>query len=733
MDRVKRRNYKYFPGLFRLLLVVGVIAFISLLFPTNVKFKYEFEKGQTWRHENLYAPFDFAIRKPETVVRAERQEILQTLKPVYRIDTTVAPRQEQRFLEAFNQRLESVKETGQFAEVVNQPTPYRAFGIGFLQRIYDRGVIQDVQAQTEEGEDFIIALRQGSALREQPVDAFLNVGSVKSLLNDTMRVSRLARADFILPILEDFVVPNIVYDDSLTNRLREQALETIPAYRGSVDSGSLIIGKGDVITDDAYQRLISYRERYTEDASVQRSYFGVFVGYCILTGLVVTLFVVYLRFFAPVVYSRFHKLVFVMMWLVVYSYLVFIVEETEILSPYLIPFCIVPIVVKTFFNERLALFTHIVNVLIASFLTSLGYEFAFLQLSAGIVVILSDVDTRDWSRYFNSLLYIFVSYSVAYLGLSLIEEGDIRRIDYTFYLWIGLNVFLTLLAYPLIPLVERVFGFVSPITLVELSDMNRPLLRELALRAPGTLQHSLQVANMAEQAARRIGANPLLVKVGALYHDIGKTVNPAFFIENQGGRNPHEDISNLRSAEIIIGHVPEGVQMAKKSKLPAVLVDFIRTHHGTTRVEYFYRNYQKEHPDEPVDESLFRYPGPRPSSKEETILMLADSVEAACKSLKNPTEAELYETIDRVINFKVNNDQLDDSQMSFRELEECRHVFRSFMKSAHHLRIEYPEDEEERPRAKSVSPPVGEEERPRVLPRPDPPRDPDSGPAAHRE
>ena len=376
-----------------------------------------------------------------------------------------------------------------------------------------------------------------------------------------------------------------------------------------------------------------------------------------------------------------------------YSWLVTAVESTDTLSAYLIPFCIIPIVIKTFYDTRLALFTHIVVVLIASFLSKQGYEFTFLTILAGIVVLLTEVNTRDLTRFFYSILYLLLTYAIGYFSLSLIQEGQLTDIDYSAYTWLVINVVLTLLAYPLIPLLERFFGFTSSISLMELSDMNRPLLRKLALDAPGTLQHSLQVANLSEAAAQAIGADALLVKVAALYHDIGKTKQPAYFIENQSGQNPHDDISYLDSAKIIISHVTDGIEMAKKARLPKLLINFIRTHHGDTRVEYFYRNYLKDHPGESIDEAIFRYPGPRPQSKEETILMLADSIEAACKSLKNPSEADLNDLIEKIVSGKIQHGQLDKSTMSFQELEQCKQIFKQIMKSVHHVRIEYPDEQ----------------------------------------
>jgi hypothetical protein len=348
-------------------------------------------------------------------------------------------------------------------------------------------------------------------------------------------------------------------------------------------------------------------------------------------------------------------------------------------------------VIRIFFNERLAFFVHVSVVLIASFLTTLGYHFTFLSIMAGVVVIVMDIDTRDSGRFLRSLLLLFGFYFIGFVGLELMRGGTWSTVNYPNIGWIFGNVFLCLLAYPLIPLLERIFGFISPITLGELSDMNRPLLERLARQAPGTWQHSLNVANMSEQAARAIGADALLVRVAALYHDIGKVANPAFFIENQNGPNPHEKLSPRESATLIIGHVSEGVKLARQAGLPEVIIDFIRTHHGTTRVEFFYRQYVRDRPEREAEEAKFRYPGPRPVTKEQTVLMIADSTEAACKSLKNPSEEELFSLIDSVIRGKLTSGQLEDSQLTFQELETSRRIFRNILKSVHHTRIAYPE------------------------------------------
>jgi len=683
------------PRLFRYLLVAAVVVFISFLFPDNAKFKYEFEKGQSWRYADLSAPFDFAIKKTESELETERAQVERELAPIYELDEEVAKVQKQRFEQAFFSQLQEVRQSDLFQEVHNRPNRYVNYGHQYLDKIFKRGVIQLAKEHQNKEKDFVINIVRGNTSQRQTLENVYMPASARDILSDSLPYSQLAEPEFIFPILENLVTSNLIYNDTLTQKFKADLLATISISRDMVQKGEKIIAKDGIVTDDIYQRLISFKEQYEQQVTEKKSSLGIRIGYFLLTILIVGTFLWYLYIFSRSIFQGIGQLTFVLMWLVVYAYVVYWVEQTDILSAYMIPFCIVPIVIKTFYNEKLALITHITVVLIASFLSSLGYEFTFLQLLAGIVVLLSNTDTRDWSRFFQSMVYIFVTYALAFLGLSLIKEGTISNLNWEVYSWLFLNVFLTLLAYPLIPLLARLFGFVSSITLVELSDMNRPLLQELALKAPGTLQHSLQVANLSEAAARRVGANPLLVKVAALYHDIGKTKQPEYFIENLAGKSPHEELSYLESAKVIIDHVTEGVKMAKKYRLPNVLINFIKTHHGTTRTEYFYRNYVNENPDKEFDESLFRYPGPIPKSKEETIMMMADSIEAACKSLKNPSEGDINQLIDKIIAGKISQGQFNDSEMTFEELEICKSVFKQLMKSVHHVRIEYPETKKE--------------------------------------
>ncbi len=692
MENTSRLGGLSLPSIAKYLIVLGVVAFISLLYPNNARFKYSFEAGQSWRYDDLAAPFDFAILKPEGEVNNEIEQLKLDFSAYYELNPDVARQQKQIFREAFQQQLEAVRDEGQFPNVLRNPERYQNFGLEFIDRLYATGVIQLAEQHREKGQQWVINVAVGNTTHQQTLQSFLTPEKIESRITDSLFNSGLREAEFLLPLLQMSYPDNVTYSPELTDKFLQEQITSVSASRGMVKQDELIVQQDGIITDEIYQKLISFRAKYEQEVASRKSHWGVFIGYFLLTSLIVGVFILYLQYHAREVFGRYRKLVFMLMWLVIYSYLVYAVELNSSLSAYMIPFCIVPIVIKIFYNDRLALFTHIVVVLLASFLSSLGYEFTFLQVLAGIVAILARIEVRDMSRFFFSMLYIFLAYALGYLGLSLIKEGALQTVDWSVYTWIFLNVFLTLLAYPLIPLLERFFGFTSAITLVELSDMNRPLLRDLSLKAPGTLQHSLQVANLSEAAASRIGADQLLVKVAALYHDIGKMLKPQFFIENQSGENPHQELSNLESAQVIIEHVTEGVQLARKNGLPKILIDFILTHHGNTRVEYFYRNEVNAHPDQAIDESLFRYPGPRPSTKEQAILMMADSLEAASKSLKNPTEQDINDLVEKIVAYKISNGQLDESNLTFQELELCKTEFKKLLKSINHVRIEYPEE-----------------------------------------
>ncbi len=459
----------------------------------------------------------------------------------------------------------------------------------------------------------------------------------------------------------------------------------------TISKGTKIVSNGQIINKSTLVLLRANDELVSSSRLIPSNWLN-FAGYLILTCLAIGALILFCRIEYPEVYESNYSLAFLLMWPVLFAFMVYFIEDTDNLSSYMIPFCIVPIVVKNFFTDRLALFHHIVMILIVSFLSKLGYEFTFLQILAGIVTVLVVSETRYWNKFFSTILIIFGVYILGYFGLSAIKANSFADLNLYNFGWLALASFLALLAYPFTPLLEKIFGFTSSITLAELTDMNNPLIKRMSIEAQGTLQHSLQVSNLSEAAADKIGANSLLIKAAALYHDIGKLNNPAAFIENQSPNNPHNNWNNFESAKAIIDHVIEGEKIAKKARLPKVIIDFITSHHGTTRVEYFYRNQLKAEPDREFDETLFRYPGPLPKTKEEAILMIADSLEAASKSLKTPTGQDIDNLVEKIIAHKIDNGQLHESSLTFKELEQCKEVFKSLLKSINHVRIEYPDE-----------------------------------------
>ncbi len=688
---------KQVSSLTKYLIAAGVVAFISFLLPNHIKFKYNFENEQVWRYDDLYAPFDFAIQKSNDEIDGAKELVKGKFTPFYTFDDNQLVEQTSAFQRAFDAKIVSIEgDSSLYADVKKRPDAYMNLGKMTINNYLKKGLIDLQKEHAEQPGDFQVNLIKGNATTKVDPKKYISIQKAKSDLSDTL-IGRLKDSDFLLDILAQNIKPNIIYDDTLNKKMLQAELDKIVSSRGMVKKDELIVQKNDPITPEVQQKLTSFKSKYVQDVSRNRNSLFIFIGYILLTSLIVGVLLWYLRFNANYVFDNFRHYIFIMLWIVAYSGLVYLVEQTPAVSTYIIPFCIVPIVIKNFYDEQLALFTHIVIILIASFLSALTYEFTVIQILAGIVAVLTNIETRYWSKFFMSMWWILGTYIISFFGLSLIREGVLENIDWPVFGWLAGSVFLTLLSYPLIPLLERVFGFTSSISLAELSDLDKPLLKELSLKAPGTFQHSLQVANLSEAAVGEIGGNTLLVKVAALYHDIGKMKQPEFYIENQNNGNPHDELNYKESAKIIIDHVVEGEKMAKKAGLPTVIINFIKTHHGTTRTEYFYRKYMAENPDEKVDPADFTYPGPNPTSKEETVLMITDSLEAASKSLKNPTGQDIDKLVDNIIQGKIANGQLEQSELTFSELDKCKVVLKKLLRSINHVRIEYPEEQKEKP------------------------------------
>lgn len=686
----KNINYIFqrIPDFAKYLLIFGVVIVLAFLFPTNTRFKYRFALGQTWLYDDLVANFDFAIKKTQEEINQDKAIIEQEFSPYYEIDLEVIKDKKKAFVKSFEEQLK--RNRLQYGDVSKNPETYQSYGNYVIEKLFNKGILQQDTFIKKRDKEFVINILRGNVTERQTLQNILTSEKAKEWLGDSLPYSRLKEPEFLLFLIEPLLTPNLTYNADKTRDFKQQEFEKIATSRGMVKSGDLIVPKGGIITPGVYQKLLSYKEQYESDYFSSQKYYLISLGYGILCFLILGLFVFYLKYNNKSIFIKLRWLFFLLLWVVLYAYLMFGIGASDILSIYMVPFCIAPIVIKNFHNRELAFVTHIVIILIVGLITSPGYEFILLQFLSGLVVSFSRFDMRYWGNFFKNILSVYLVYVVGFIGLSFIEENSLAHFDWSVLIWLSLNGFLTLLAYPLIPLLGGFFGFTSSITLAELSDLNHNLLKELSMKAPGTLQHSLQVANLSESAAKAIGANDLLVKVAALYHDVGKTINPVYFIENQSGTNPHDTLPRLVSAKNIIEHVTEGAKLAEKNGLPNVIIDFIWTHHGTTLVEYFYRMYIKEHKEGEKDRHLFQYPGPKPRTREEAILMLADSLEATSKVLKNPDSVSINDLVERIVGDKIAQGQLDDCDLTFSDIGKCKASFKKTLNNIHHVRIEYP-------------------------------------------
>ena len=674
-------------NLFKFSLILISIFVIALLCPRQRVFDFQFAQDQYWQYDDLIAQQDIPLLKFEEELQEERQAIKDRFLPYFLFDKSVKDSLITIFKSEFDLRLNELGEGAPFKDLLRNPKAYESYSIELLDRIYNTGIIED----SIQDDQTVFNLVKDITSSQRLAKEFYDAEQYKELIRDTLKYSGLEDSEFLLPLIPLFIQANVRYSDALTQQYLQAELSEVLEANGVIKQGTPIVNSGDYIGPSSYRKLYSFKQYQEDISSDSMSYWMVFSGYFLLLLLLMTIFWLYLLNTMPEILKELRHLLFMLLLIVGYSYLTFAVESIDGLSAYLIPFAIVPMVVRIFYSDRLALFVHLIIVIVASLISKEGYQFTIIQLMVGISAILSKPNARNWNAFFKSILWIFISYIFAFFGTSLLQGMVFDAVYFQFLIWLALNALLCLLAFPLIPLLERLFGFTSDFTLVELSDLNHPLLKDMAEHASGTLQHSLQVSNLAEAAAERIKANSLLVKVGALFHDIGKLEEPLMFIENQKSDNPHDKLSSIDSAKVIISHVSNGVELALKHKLPKPLIEFIRTHHGTTRTEYFYKTAIQQSKDGKVEESDFVYPGPLPYTKEQSILMLADSLEAASKSLKSPTAEDIDTLVDKIVDSKIAGGQLNESPLSFQELDLCKTVFKLRLKSMNHVRIEYPE------------------------------------------
>lgn len=675
-------------NIFRILLILITIILIVDWIPKISKFKYEFEIGKPWKHQNLIAPFDFAIHKSLEEIEEEKNAIEETFFPYYSLRKENLDKQVRLFEQNITQEF-SVR-SDELALTPEDSLAYIQYGLRLLDTLYNTGILILNEEHRQE-EQFITLLKDNQA-EVVRASSLLTIREAIGIIRNTLEKQNHLNPYFLIPLLESRLEYNVSFDKETNDKVLTSLLNDVSETRGAIQEGEIIIRTGQVIDNEKLIVLESFKSFYEEHIADQRKGYQLTLGYFVLIAIIMGIFTTTLIYFSPNVFFSTRKLGVVLLLILGMSYIFHWAFRADVLSYYIIPFCIVPIIVRSFFGNRLALNIHIAIVLISGFMLPEGIVFMFLQIAAGMVAIFANMNTRYWSQFFISTGLILLTYIIGFTGISLIQGEDLNNIDWDTYLWLCSNVFLTLLAYPMIALIERTFGLISDIKLVELADLNKPLLKKLSLKAPGTFQHSLQVSNLSEAAANEIGANPMLVKVGALYHDIGKTDTPQYFIENQNTEvNPHDGLTFEQSAQIIIGHVIKGIEKAKKEKLPDIVIDFIRSHHGTSRVEYFYRSFLNNFSEEEMDESKFRYPGPKPYSKETAIVMMADSVEAASRSLKNPTVQDIENLVEQIIDYKIAGGQFDNSDITFKDITAIKKIFINMLKNIYHIRVAYPQ------------------------------------------
>ncbi|MDB5007327.1 MAG: transrane family protein [Mucilaginibacter sp.] len=682
-SRQKAILRKYSRNL-KFLMMLASVCLIVFTLPKQAKFSYDIEKGRIWNQKELISPYNFAILKTQQEIENDQKNALASITPIYQLDDDLGNHE----TDGFKNDLEIKWHNSGIND--RQKNRYVTTGSNLLAEIYTRGILNLNPKYQQNAENYpITTLNKNVATEKNTAELFTREKAL-AYCDKSLSAEKGIDKAFLLDLIRNRLQPNLTYDNKLTSRLEREVIDGLSTTRGMVQKGEVIIAKGSVVSDEVYQKLQSFKKAFEDNARINGDRRLVLLGQFLLVGIAITLLMVFLYLFRRDIYDDNRLVSLILLVVTAMLFTLSIAIKLQLPNLYFIPYCIVPIIIRILFDTRLALNIHLLVVLIAGFFVPNSFEFAYFELTAGMVAIYSIKNLIRREQFLISALIITFTYFVSFLGISFIREGSFRNIDWMDFLPFVVSVLLTLLAYPLIYIFEKIFAITSDITLIELTNTNAPLLREMAFSAPGTFQHSLQVANLAENAIYSIGGNALLVRAGALYHDIGKMENPLYFIENQSsGFNPHDKLSYQESAQIIIRHVSKGIEMAHKANLPQIVIDFIRTHHGDTRVDYFYQSFLKNFPEKFIDENTFRYPGPIPFSKEGGVLMLADSVEAASRSLKEPDELSISNLVDRIVKYKLDQNQLKDSNITLKDIETIKTIFKRMLMSIYHVRIDY--------------------------------------------
>ena len=687
MSNIVNKLYQNNTIIYKVILFLVATTAIVYLFPKGGQFKYDFSNGQLWKYDNLYAPFDFAIQKTEEEIIIEKKEIEVNSKLYFLHDFDV----EKSVKANYNRRVSFVKESDSLN--LKQIRDLSLIGRKVINSVYQKGFLEDISQDRIANKNEIVAIRKGNEVEDFVFKSLLTSKEVLEIISSNLeKEESLYGKKIMLDLLSEVIKPNVSFDNEYTEKVIDNEIKNISYTKGRVEAGKLIVLKGDFVEGKKLAILNSLKSESESQVWTESNYNWIILGYTILVSLALLMLLLFLKKYRVDIYDNNNKVTFIFFNVFSMIFIQTLVIKYNSDYLYVVPLSVLPIVLKAFFDARLGLFTHVLTVLLLGYIVPDSFEFIYLHIIAGIVTILTVSELYKRASLFISVAQITLIYMVTYFAFSIIKEGNASQINWTYFMLFAANGLLSFLSIILIYMYEKVFGLVSDVTLLELSNTNTKLLRELNEKAPGTFQHSMQVANLAEAAANEIGANSMLVRTGALYHDIGKMLNPMYFTENQStGVNPHNDLSPRDSSRIITDHVIKGVELAKKYKLPDRIIDFIRTHHGTSSTYYFYAKEKELNPDTEVDIKKFQYQGPIPFSKETAILMMCDSAEAASKSLKIPTALSVSNLIDKIIAKQMADNQFLNSNITFREIEIIKKVIKKKLMNIYHLRVEYPE------------------------------------------
>jgi cyclic-di-AMP phosphodiesterase PgpH len=677
---------------------------IVALFPNKRQFKYEFQKNEFWKYEDLVAPFDFPIYKTDDALKIQRDSALNGFMPYFSLNDTMVTFQVNRLSTDFNTKWESVsktipanKYTPEYVNTALKDTIYKSLSNALIEA-YNVGIMnpldfKDALLNYPTVSSIMIVknnVAEAKPIKDIPTEKIAYENIKKTLNQYEIRYDNsnagIYNELFNQLNISTYIVSNITFSQSFTNTIRENLLSNISLTEGLVNKNASIISRGDYIDQAKFQLLVSLKKEYEV-----RSGGAVWLGKLIVILLFNFILFTFIYTLRRDTFNDFTRTSFILLMVILFVFSSSLLIRINSENLFLFPFVILPIIIRAFYDDRLAVFLLVHTIFLIGIFVPNKFEFIALNFIAGMVAVFSMKTAAQRSRVIVTAINVGITYCVLYSGMALMQDQDVQLIDYSKYAAFGINSLLILTSFPLIYIFEKTFGFLSDASLVELSDTNRPILRKLAEKAPGTFQHSLQVSNLAEEAVNKIGGNSLLVRAGALYHDIGKMDIPLYFIENQDmAVNMHDKLDFNESARIIISHVDKGVDIARRYKVPKPVVDFIRTHHGTSTVQYFYKSFKNKFPEKSVDIRKFSYPGPKPFSKETAIVMMADSIEAASRTLEQTTDKSIDDLVENIINFQIIEEQFSDADITFRDISIIKDTFKKRLRNIYHARIAYP-------------------------------------------